>query len=265
MRRILKLWLRRARRARETDGARLWEKRRDWIRELAAGRSFLDLGGMWQVHGRAAFLAEEAGAERVVLFDGMDPSAEFAAEHARRGSAVRYVQGDLHDEVGVAELGVFDLVWCTGVIYHSPNPYQLIEHLRRLTGERLVLGTHVIPEVPFLSNVCLFLPGLPQAVRDAFASSLPKKAPILWGFTTDFDYTPRLGYANCWWAMTRTALNSMLDVAAFETLDSNDDSAFWVDLIAAPTARPSVIPPTSFSRQRGRDRAYTEQSRPRSA
>lgn len=220
---------------------------------------------MWQVHGRAAFLAEEAGAERVVLFDGMDPSAEFAAEHARRGSAVRYVQGDLHDEVGVAELGVFDLVWCTGVIYHSPNPYQLIEHLRRLTGERLVLGTHVIPEVPFLSNVCLFLPGLPQAVRDAFASSLPKKAPILWGFTTDFDYTPGLGYANCWWAMTRTALNSMLEVAAFETLDSNDDSAFWVDVIAAPTARPSVIPPTSFSRQRGRDRAYTEQSRPRSA
>ena len=264
MRTILKLWLRRARRAGETDDARLWEKRRDWIRRLAAGKSFLDLGGMWGVHGRAAFLAEEVGAERVVLFDGMDPTAEFSAEHARRESAVRYVQGDLHDEVGVADLGVFDVVWCTGVIYHSPNPYQLIEHLRRLTSEHLVLGTLLIPEVPFLPGACLFLPGLPRSVRDAFASCLPHSAPILCGLTTDFDYTPELGYANCWWGITPTALSSMLEVAAFETLEENAGSAFWVDLIAVPTQRPSVIPSTSFSRQRGKDRltAYTEKSRP---
>jgi SAM-dependent methyltransferase len=219
---------------------------------------------MWGVHGRVAFLAEEAGAERVVLFDGMDPTAEFAAEHTRRGSAVRYVQGDLHDEVGIADLGVFDVVWCTGVIYHSPNPYQLIEHLSRLTGERLVLGTHILPEVPSLPNACVFLPGLPRAVRDEFASSLPEKAPLLWGLTTDFDYTPGLGYANCWWMMSDTALNSMLEVAAFEVLEKNFDPPYWVDLVAAPTGRQSVIPSTSFSRQRGQDRlaAYPEQSRP---
>jgi SAM-dependent methyltransferase len=219
---------------------------------------------MWGVNGRAAFLAEEAGAERVVLFDGMDPTAEFSAEHAVRGSAIRYVQGDLHDEVGVAELGVFDVVWCTGVIYHSPNPYQLIEHLRRLTGHRLVLGTHLIPEVPFLPGACLFLPGLPRSARDAFASGLPQKAPILWGLTSDFDYTPGLGYANCWWGITRTALSAMLEVAAFGILEENLASALWVDLIAVPADRPSVIPPTSFSRQRGRDRlaAYAERSRP---
>ncbi len=241
----------------------MWEKRREWIRRLAAGKSFLDLGGVWGVHGRAAFLAEEVGAERVVLFDGMDPTAEFSAEHARRGSAVRYVQGDLHDEIGVAELGVFDVVWCTGVIYHSPNPYQLIEHLRRLTGEHLVLGTLLIPEAS-TPGVCLFLPGLPRSVRDAFASSLPQKAPSLWGLTTDFDYTPGLGYANCWWGITRTALGSMLEVAGFETLEDNADSAFWVDLIAVPTDRPSVTPSTSFSRRRGKDRlgTYTEKSRP---
>lgn len=220
---------------------------------------------MWGVDGRVAFLAEEAGAQRVVLFDGMDPSAEFAAEHARRRSTVKYVQGDLHDEVGAAGLGVFDVVWCTGVIYHSPNPYQLIEHLRRLTGTRLVLGTHVIPEVPFLPNACLFLPGMPHPVRDAFAARLPEKAKALWGLTTDFDYTPGLGYANCWWGISRTAVSSMLEVARFETLEENASSPYWVDLIAVPIDRPSVIPSTSFSRQRGLERlaTYSDQSRPR--
>jgi hypothetical protein len=219
---------------------------------------------MWGVHGEVAFLAEEAGAERVVLFDGMDPSAEFAAEHARRDSAVRYVQGDLHDEVGITEIGTFDVVWCTGVIYHSPNPCQQIEHLSRLTKERLVLGTHVIPELPFLANACLFLPGLPQSVRAAFASRLGGKAPLLWGLTTDFDDTPGMGYANCWWVMSPSALDSMLKVAAFEVLEASSDSPYWLDVIAAPTGRPSVIPPTSFSRQRGEDRiaSYSGQSRP---
>jgi SAM-dependent methyltransferase len=265
VRAIVKLWLRLAEwSARHMDRAPLWEKRRAWIRELAPGKSFLDLGGMWGIHGEVAFLAEEVGAKRVVLFDGMDPSAEFIAEHARRRSTVRYIQGDLHDEVGVADLGLFDVVWCTGVIYHSPNPYLLLEHLRRLAGERLVLGTQIVPELPFLANACLFLPGLPQAVRDAFASRLPEKAPLLLGLTTDFDYTPGLGYANCWWAMSPTALNSMLEVAAFEVLDRNSDSPYWLDLVAVPTDRPSVIPSSSFSRQRGQDRlaGYPEQSRP---
>jgi hypothetical protein len=56
----------------------------------------------------------------------------------------------------------------------------------------------------------------------------------------------------------------MLEVAAFGILEENLASALWVDLIAVPADRPSVIPPTSFSRQRGRDRlaAYAERSRP---
>lgn len=46
---------------------------------------------MFQVAGEASFLAEEAGATRVVLLDGMDPSEEFQAKHAARSSAVRYL------------------------------------------------------------------------------------------------------------------------------------------------------------------------------
>src|SRR5580704_10505966 len=52
------------------------------INRLAPGRTFLDLGGMYRIAGEMAFSAERAGASRVVLFDGMDPSDEFIEKHA---------------------------------------------------------------------------------------------------------------------------------------------------------------------------------------
>jgi len=56
------------------------------IERLAPGSSFLDLGGMWGVDGDVAFAAERAGASRVVLFDGMDPTEPFQAKHRDAGS-----------------------------------------------------------------------------------------------------------------------------------------------------------------------------------
>ena len=91
-----------------------WENRDRLVDRLAPGASFLDLGGMWGVNGHVAFRAERAGATRVVLFDGMDPTPEFEEEHRRSGSHVTYVQGDLHDPEDVRRLGTFDVVWCAG-------------------------------------------------------------------------------------------------------------------------------------------------------
>ena len=134
MRPLMSLWLLATRRIRRAYPA-MWPARETLIRRIAPGRSFLDLGGMWSVHGRAAFLAEEAGASRVAIFDGMDPTEEFSEEHESRSSSVRFIQGDLHDAVAIEGLGRFDVVWCTGVLYHTPNPFLAIEHLRRLTNE----------------------------------------------------------------------------------------------------------------------------------
>src|SRR5262245_15439232 len=102
---------------------------------------------MWDVSGRFSFLAEEAGATRVTGLDVMAATPEFEAEHARRNSAVRFVTGDLHDPATVAEVGVHDVVWCSGVLYHSPYPVLTIRRLRELTGELLLLQTCAIPEL----------------------------------------------------------------------------------------------------------------------
>src|SRR4051794_41899967 len=82
-----------------------WESRFALVDRLAPGHSLLDLGGMWGVDGEVAFRAERAGATRVVLLDGMDPTSGFEAKHEEQGSSVAYVQGDLHDPEDVRRLG----------------------------------------------------------------------------------------------------------------------------------------------------------------
>ena len=60
--------------------------REDVVRRHAAGKTFCDVGCMWKVHGRIAFVAEEAGATAVTGVDVMEATPEFQAEHERRSS-----------------------------------------------------------------------------------------------------------------------------------------------------------------------------------
>src|SRR3954462_6590556 len=87
-------WLSTAAR-RASEGSDLWATRNALIDRLAPGRSFIDVGGMFGIDGEVAFRAERAGATRVVLFDGMDPTQQFFEKHEAAESEITYVQGDL--------------------------------------------------------------------------------------------------------------------------------------------------------------------------
>ena len=167
------------------------------VAEHAAGKSFADVGCMWQVNGALAFAAEEAGATQVSGMDVMGPTPEYEAEHARRGSAMRFVQGDLHDEAACDELGPHDVVWCSGVIYHAPHPLLTLERLRAITRDTLLLASEVIREVRGHPRACVFAP-------DAGAHP---------AHTEPFD--PDRGYVNWYWGLTPSALEAMAEAAGF--------------------------------------------------
>ena len=211
---------------------------------------------MFAVAGDVSFWAEDAGATSVLLFDGMDPSLEFQAKHAARQSGVRYQQADLHDPEDVAIAGRHDIVWCAGVIYHSPSPFQQLLHLRQMTGEKLLLGSHVVPEVPGLENACIFYPGRSAAAQAAFAHAHGDPGTRYPGATGPFDETPNLAYANMWWGITPSALRGMLAHAGFSIESEVRYSRFFMDVIARPTAEPDHIPPLGFSRERGQGRLH---------
>jgi len=237
------------------------EQRRRWVAEHAPGRSFADVGGLF-IDGRVAFDAEEAGASAVTLFDAGDReyAPHYLAEHERRGSKVRYVQGDLHDETAVAQVGAHDVVWCTGVLYHTPNPVDQLIKLRSITRELLYLGTHTIAEVPGVPQACLFYPYLEDGAREAVARAHHDARGYL-GVGAPFDERPMHGYANFWWGITPSALRAMLRTARFEIVSEPriHPSPFYVDLVARPVDEHPMLPPTDYFRSRREARERGEE------
>ena len=168
--------------------------REELVARHAGGRSFADVGCMWSVDGAIAFAAEAAGASTVTGLDVMAESAAYRAEHARRGSQVRYVRGDLHDPETVAAVGPHEVVWCSGVLYHAPHPLLTLERLRALTTETLILATETLP---LRGTRCEFAPR-------------PGSHP---GLTDPFR--PEAGYVNWYWGISPGAVRAMLEATGF--------------------------------------------------
>ncbi|MDQ6750566.1 MAG: methyltransferase domain-containing protein [Actinomycetota bacterium] len=188
--------------------------REEVVREYAAGRSFVDVGCMWSVHGAIAFAAEEAGATRVTGIDMMEPTPEYVSEHARRRSKVRFVSGDLHDPATIASAGVHEVVWCSGVLYHVPHPLLTLQRLRELTSDLIIVSTETMPEVPGLPGACVFYPALDERGRRDHVAS---RAGVRIGLSTPFRHDQL--YEHWWWGMTPSALRGMLTAAGLELLE----------------------------------------------
>lgn len=250
-------WLREAQRLHRStpdQWADMWEFRHQLVRSLAPGKSFLDVGGMFGINGELGFIAEEAGATRVTLFDAMDPSDAFAERHERTGSRLEFVQGDFHDPDVVDFLGQFDVVWCTGVIYHSPNPMQQLLFLRKLATERLVLGTNVIPEIPGIEQMCMLYPGVKRDTREAFTRVFggPERLP---GMASEFDTEPLMAYVNMWWGFSPSALRSMLHYSGFTIDDEHFYGPYWMDCVTTVGGQSTdIYPPLDQSNERVRRR-----------
>lgn len=169
---------------------------------------------MWSVDGAIAFLAEASGATAVTGIDVSPATEAYEAEHARRGSAVRLVRGDLHDDATTAEAGVHDVVWCSGLIYHAPHPLLTIERLRDCCGDILILSSETIPELPGVPQGCVFYPELPAAARRAFGGHGSGRRVGL-----DDAFDRRAGYENWFWGLTPSALEAMVRASGFEVAE----------------------------------------------
>lgn len=239
-----------------------------WVRENAPGKSFADIGGVFKHVGDISFAAEEAGATAVTLFDVGDPDLVcagheewgwFEKKKADRGSNVRYVQGNLEDPQAVEDIGVHDIVFCSGVLYHTPVPMQQLNQLRMITGELLFLSTLTIPEIPGFPQACVFYPYLDERQRRPFAGGYYWSDDLL-GIGTPVDEEPMRGYGNCFWGMTPSALRAMLRTARFEVVEEfrRHPTPFVTDLVARPIPIDPMLPPVDYFRERAAARERGE-------
>ena len=204
------------------------------VTRLAAGKSFVDIGCMWGVNGEYAFHAEAAGATEVKGVDIFGPTPEFEEMRHDRGSRVEFILGDATDPRVLDRIRQVDVVFCAGVLYHHPSPFDLLVALRQICRTTLILRTSTIPEVDGLPNAAVFFPMLPERDRRLWAlSSLGLRHQV--GISNAFQ--PHEGYGNWFWGLTPSCLRSMLQVAGFR-VDEEWKEAFAQTIVATPVAAP---------------------------
>ncbi|MDQ3677599.1 MAG: class I SAM-dependent methyltransferase [Actinomycetota bacterium] len=189
--------------------------REELIARHVAGRSFVDVGCMWNIHGALCFVAEDAGATTVTGVDVMAPTPRFLDEMERRGSKVRFVEGDVHSPATVAAVGPHEVVWCSGVVYHAPHPLLTLERLRALTTGTLLLASETIPDTPGRRGTCVIAPG---------PGDHPGARP---------PAGPGEGYGPWYWGISPSALRTMLTLSGFAIAEEHR-LPFHTTVVAVP-------------------------------
>lgn len=184
------------------------------IRKYAPERTFADIGCMWGINGEFCFLAEEAGARSVAGVDVMYPTEVFTVRQSSTSSRVKFIQGDFHDSAVQREIGVRNVVLCSGVFYHVPNPIETFLSLRKICDEYLILSGAAIPEMG-VEHGAVFWPYLKEQQRQLWQRGTGTQ----FGITT--PYIPGEGYGNWIWGLTPSAVTAMLRMAGFAVISRN--------------------------------------------
>lgn len=201
----------------------------DIIGQKVAGHSFIDIGGLWGTVNERVSAALRGGAREAAMFDHAPADSPlwdaFKQRCVERGvSGYRCIRGDLDIDADTAPLGVVDVVHCSGVLYHVPNPVLTVERLARLTGKWLLLGSCTLPErvenaagsLDLRRGRMLFAPGMSEPDRAVLARYFDGKgiqllgvnstAPFGWGQPGAWDYSP------WWWHWSVDTVASMVEL-----------------------------------------------------
>jgi tRNA (mo5U34)-methyltransferase len=161
--------------------------------ESLAGKSVLDVGA-WD--GFYSFEAERRGAARVLATDHFCWSGEgwgtkegFELARRARGSKVEDLEIDVLDLAPERVGGKFDVVLFLGVLYHMRHPLLALERVLSVTGDLLILETHV-ERLPMRRPFAAFYPG------------------------TELNDDP-----TSWWGPNIAAVEAMLRDAGFRQVD----------------------------------------------
>jgi len=126
-----------------------------------AGKTVLDIGA-WD--GFFSFEAERRGASRVVASDQFawhgptwSTKAGFELARAALNSRVEDVDIDVMD-LSPERVGMFDVVFFLGVLYHLPHPLLALERVASVTRELLILET-VVDMAGYRRPAAAFYPG----------------------------------------------------------------------------------------------------------
>jgi hypothetical protein len=219
--------------------------RDEFIKRVVDGHSFADVGGLWGTLSEKISVAANAGAASLTIIDVAEPESELWSKFRDRLAGFgltgyQCISGDICKFGFEPSAPVYDVVHCSGVLYHHPNPMRMLEALRLITKKYLILtsavtqetiknklGTYTVPP----SGV-IFVPALNERHRQILAKYWTEKAgvKICYGISEPVQWD--LSNFDPWWFLpTAPAMLAMATCCRFRVLDSGptwNNNAFTV-------------------------------------
>lgn len=215
------------------------DPRDQYIHRVTAGRSFAEVGGLWGTLNERVSVAHAAGARHLTMIDLSGPDSHWWLKFRKRCEelsvpAVEEVSAEILNLAAQPTPPLFDVVHCSGVLYHMPDPIRFLGALRTITREHLVLTSSITADVisneagtlRIPSGSSLFIPALTPAEHAIVrADWLPLVGENAGGITcpTKWDAAD---FGPWWWLPTITALKAMSEAAGFRVLDGQ---TLWAD------------------------------------
>jgi len=122
-----------------------WDQLR--LPHTLAGKSFLDIGAF---HGLHSFEAEKRGATDILATDlwfGEGSKKGFDLVREYKKSKVVGREMDVND-ISVESVGYFDVVLCSGLIYHVQDPFMAIKNAVSVAKEIVVIESAITKKLP---------------------------------------------------------------------------------------------------------------------
>lgn len=207
--------------------------REKWVSEAAVGKSFAEVGGLWGITNEQVTVAARAGATSTTMIDVASSEAgeqnlwkQFQERAQSLGvTDTLCVEGSIDDPATVQRVGSFDVVSCSGVLYHCPDPLHTLLNLRAITRETLILGTATIPEsisgaagtISVATGAALLVPALTQSQRAVLGQWLYENGAVQalgvnHPMQTNWDLND---YGAWWWFFTRDYVATLLRLTGF--------------------------------------------------
>lgn len=207
----------------------------EWLSGCVEGKSFVDIGGLWQVRCERASLAYASGARSIAVMDisPLDaPEWEQLTEHLEGKGVPRGLCRHISADLGKCD-ATFEVATCCGVTYHLPFLLENLHKLNHSVSKNLIISGHALPtkienaagrlELP--DGSAIFVPALSDNERAVLNEMWPGGGK--YGLDSDaaFEFkleghpSPYHMYIGWWWLPTYSCWTRMLEVSGFEVLD----------------------------------------------
>ena len=204
-----------------------------FISQTVSGKTFADVGGLWGTVNEKVSVAYKSNATSIAMIDvspeGGDLWEKFH-QHMRTNLGINDYQSisqDICNFNSESNIDPFDVVHCSGVLYHHPNPMLILASLRKITKHRLILTSAITQEVvenehgryQIPSSSVLFVPSISEKERAILKTYWQDVGATVYGITEKVAYNLE-DFGPWWWLPTQSSMKSMCEAVGFKVLES---------------------------------------------